>query len=94
MKASLNVPRTEEEAAGNRKELKVDAEEKKYSKIKLRTIHLHAWKGAESSEEEPENNAMTRFFLQIRLFSFKFYPQARYETSAKAEEAGSAEEEP
>ena len=92
MKASLNVPRTDEEG----KDLEEYVEERmsRKSYIKLRTMHLQARIGAESSEEEPENHAMTRSLFQFQRFSFEFCPQARHETGEKAEEAGPAEEEP
>ena len=78
MKASLNVPRTEEENedAGKKIEEYVEERISRKSYIKLKTMHLHAWKGAESSEEEPENHAMTRSLLQIQLFCFELCPQA------------------
>ena len=79
MKASLNVPRTDEEGEEkevNRDELEENFEERmsRKSYIKLRTMHLQARGGAESSEEEPKNHTMTRCLLQIQLFSFEFCP--------------------
>ena len=77
MKASLNVPRTDEEEKEeerNRKELEENIEERmsRKSYIKLKT--MQAQSGAESSEEEPKNHAMTRSLFQIQLFSFEFCP--------------------
>ena len=59
MKASFNVPRTEEGEEG--KELEADDAEVKMSrKSKVKLTSMQAWSGAESSEEEPKNPAMMR----------------------------------
>ena len=92
MKASLNVPRSEEES-GEVKELEADDAEVKMSrKANVKWTCLQERRGAESSEDEPQNHAMARFLFDF--VSLNSVHQARLEASAKAEEAGPAEKGP